>query len=399
MPTFSFTARDTAGQWHKGTEAAADLGALAGALRTRGWSLVKAQASAGAAATTSQRRRGFLSPGSLDIEIGLSMMANMLDGGLTLLSSLKTCADQARRPSMARVWDDVHDKVAGGMPFADALEAHKKVFPKLVIQMARAGESSGTLEIVLQQAADQLERKRNLMVTVMSAMMYPAFTSLVAVGVGSYLVLKIIPEISKFLTSSGKKLPAMTQALIDFSAFCNNYLLMILIVLGSLVAAVLLGYQFPPAARLIDKTWLRVPIVGKLLKLSGTTMFARGLGMLIEAGVPVLSALETAGALVKNTAISARVADARRAVLAGNPLAKQLALGNEFMPMLPRMVAVGEETGTLSSVLIKVAVFHEKQLESYVKRMTLLIEPVMTLIVGTMVGFVYLAFFMAIYSV
>jgi type IV pilus assembly protein PilC len=134
------------------------------------------------------------------------------------------------------------------------------------------------------------------------------------------------------------------------------------------------------------------------MRLAGTAMFARGLSMLLEAGVPVISALETAGGLMRNLAISGRVEQARQSVLAGNTLAKPLAAGKEFMPMLPRMIAVGEETGTMSTVLVKVANFHEQQLESYVKRMTLLIEPIMTVVVGGLVGFVYLAFFMAIYS-
>jgi type IV pilus assembly protein PilC len=121
--------------------------------------------------------------------------------------------------------------------------------------------------------------------------------------------------------------------------------------------------------------------------------------MLLEAGVPMIAALETAGGLLKNKAVVARVELTRKSVLAGQGVAKPLGAGKEFLPMLPRMVAIGEETGTLGVVLEKVAIFHEKQLEAYIKRMTLLIEPVMTVIVGGMVGFVYLAFFMAIYSI
>lgn len=191
----------------------------------------------------------------------------------------------------------------------------------------------------------------------------------------------------------------MTQALIKTSDFFRAYIIPMTICAVSGTIALVLARMFPPAARVVDRSFLRIPIVGTLLKLGGTTLFARVLGMLLEAGVPMLAALDTAGAMMKNKAIAARVTDSRRAVLAGNPLARPLGTGGEFMAMLPRMVAVGEETGTLSGVLVKVANFHEKQLEAYVKRMTLLIEPVMTVVVGGMVGFVYLAFFMAIYSI
>lgn len=398
MPNFSFTARDNAGQWHEGKQTADSAGALAAALRLKGWSLVNAKI-ADVGPVKRKRYRGILPATSYDVEMGLRMIAAMLDGGITLLSALKTATEQARRPSMANIWDDVHDRVIGRMPFAEALAIHKKVFPPLVVQLAKAGEVSGNLEVVLDQAAEQLERKRNLMITLTSALMYPAITTVMALGVGIYLMLKVIPEISQFLRANGQELPAMTQALIKTSDFFRAYIIPMTICAVSGTIALVLARMFPPAARVVDRSFLRIPIVGTLLKLGGTTLFARVLGMLLEAGVPMLAALDTAGAMMKNKAIAARVTDSRRAVLAGNPLARPLGTGGEFMAMLPRMVAVGEETGTLSGVLVKVANFHEKQLEAYVKRMTLLIEPVMTVVVGGMVGFVYLAFFMAIYSI
>ena len=402
MPNYTFTARDGSGQWHNGTLAADSASDLAGTIRARGWSLVKAEtandAEEAAPGKSRFRRRGILPATSFDVEMGLRMLSIMLDGGLTLMSSLKTCADQARRPHMAAIWDDVHDRVASGMTFAAALSRHA-VFPKLVVQLSKAGEISGTLDTVLDQAAEQLERKRNLMVTVFSAMMYPTVTTLVSFAVAAFLVIKVIPEISSSLIASGRRLPAVTQALISSSQFVNAYLPQIAIIIVASVLGLAIAYQFEPAAKVADRYMLKVPILGKLLRLSGTTIFSRGLSMLLEAGVPMIAALETAGSLMKNRALIGRVESARRSVLAGNSLTRPLAAGSEFLPMLHRMVAIGEETGTLGSVLNKVANFHEKQLESYIKRMTVLIEPVMTVVVGGMVGFVYIAFFMALYSV
>lgn len=400
MPTFTFTARDTSGKWHKGTETADNSSGLAGVLRGRGLSLVTAQASEKEGSSAKSRRGlGILPPTSLDIELGLQMIANMLDGGLTLMAALKTCADQARRVRMAKIWDDIHDQVAGGHAFAEAMARHKSRFPRLVIKLAEAGEATGNLEVVLQQAADQMERKRNLMITVVSALLYPSITTLLAIVVAVYLVTVVVPQIAGFLTSQGKHLPAMTLALIGTSDFIRSYGLTIVIVIVALIAAVVIAHFNEQGARIIDGAFLRIPIVGKILRLGSTTMFARGMGMMLEAGVPMIAALETAQGLLRNKAVVARIEGTRKAVLAGQGVARTLGAGNEFLPMLPRMVAIGEETGTLGTVLEKVAVFHEKQLESYIKRMTLLIEPVMTVIVGGMVGFVYLAFFMAIYSI
>jgi len=404
MPTFQFTARDADGRWHNGTESTATAAALSAALRQRGLSPVSVRPAARQEEeepTSRSGNRGFgiLPATSLDVEMGLRMLSNMLDGGLTLLSSLTTCADQARRIKMAKVWDSVHDRVANGASFAEAMDAHRSVFPQLVIKLTRAGEASGNLEQVLEQAADQLERNRTLMITVFSAMMYPTITTVMAIGVGAFMMIKIVPELADFLRGQGKQLPGVTLALIATSDFINKYGVPIGIIVISLVVAIVVSHQFPPGARVIDRMLLRVPVVGKILRLSATTMFARGLSMLLEAGVPVISALETAGGLVKNKAVGARVEQTRQSVLAGQSINKPLGAGTEFLPMLPRMVAVGEETGTLGVVLGKVANFHEKQLEAYVKRMTLLIEPVMTIVVGGLVGFVYLAFFMAIYAV
>jgi type IV pilus assembly protein PilC len=398
MPNYTFTARDTTGRWHKGTQVADNSSALAGNMRTRGWALVSAKAVEVESNEPAARPRGILPATELDVEMGLRMLANMLDGGLTLMSALKTCADQARRARMGNVWIEIHDRIAGGMPLAEAMARHPHLFAKLVVQLVRAGELSGNLEMVLDRAAEQLEVRRNLFVTLLSGLMYPAITILVAVSVTAFLVIKIIPEISQFLAGQEKRLPPVTAALIKVSNFLNSYLLFIGILLGAIVVALFLIRKWPQGALVMDRIILRIPLFGKIFRLAGTAMFARGLGMLLDAGVPMLAALETAGNLMKNHAIAQRVELSRQSVLKGNQLARTLGAGREFMPMLPRMVAVGEETGTLSDVLIKVANFHEKQLESLIKRMMVLIEPIMTIIVGVIVGFVYLAFFMAVYT-
>ena len=172
MPTFQFNARDTAGKWHKGSQAAESSAELAGALRAKGLSLVSAEQATKkeeAAQSRSQRGWGILPPTSLDVELGLLMLANMLDGGLTLMSALKTCADQSRRVRMAKIWDDIHDQVAGGKSFYRRPHTPQGSLSTTGDQrLAQAGEATGNLEIVLQQAADQLERKRNLLITVVS---------------------------------------------------------------------------------------------------------------------------------------------------------------------------------------------------------------------------------------
>jgi type IV pilus assembly protein PilC len=333
-----------------------------------------------------------------DTELGLRQLATMLEGGLTLTTALKTCADQARRPAMALVWNDIFTRIANGQTFAEAAAAHPRRFSTVVIQLIKAGEQSGTLPTVLEQAADQLERRRDLIFTLTSALMYPTFAVVLSIGVAMYLVVGVVPEIGELVKSQGKALPPITQALLDVSDFLTAHIGKIGVGFVLTVVALVVLHRNPATGPTFDRVLLRLPIFGKLLRLAGTAMFARGLALLLNSGVPLLDALSTAGGLLGNRAMANRTAAAREALMVGRTLAPRLLEGGEFLPMLGRMTAVGEETGALAEVLESVAKFHEKQLAGAIKTMSALIEPVVTVVVGGIVGFIYLAFFMALYS-
>jgi type IV pilus assembly protein PilC len=413
MPSFSFTARDAFGAVRTGFQSAESPAALAAELRASGLVVVDLRPEEAAAAPGAAGGPGAgagaglgdaLNPARLlpatafDVELGLRMLASMLRSGLTLLSALRTAADQARRPRMAAVWYDVRDRVEAGMSFGEALARHPRRFPDLVVQLVRAGEQSGTLAVVLERAAEQLERRRNLRTTLLSARMYPAIVVVMALGVAAFMVFKVIPILQKFLTGRGKKLPAITQALVDVSTWLQDHVASLGVGIGAAVVALVVLHRFPPTGRVMDGMLLRTPLLGTLFRLAGTAMFARGLGLLIENGVTLIDALSTARGLLGNRVQSARIESTRNSVIAGGALAPPLLEGRAFMPMLGRMVAVGEEAGTLGMVLAEVARFHEDQLAGWVRRLSVLVEPVITLVVGGIVGFVYIAFFVALFS-
>jgi type IV pilus assembly protein PilC len=228
--------------------------------------------------------------------------------------------------------------------------------------------------------------------------MYPAIVVVMALGVAAFMVFKVIPILQKFLTGRGKKLPAITQALVDVSTWLQDHVASLGIGIGAAVVALVVLHRFPPTGRVMDGMLLRTPLLGTLFRLAGTAMFARGLGLLIENGVTLIDALSTARGLLGNRVQSARIESTRNSVIAGGALAPPLLEGRAFMPMLGRMVAVGEEAGTLGMVLAEVARFHEDQLAGWVRRLSVLVEPVITLVVGGIVGFVYIAFFVALFS-
>jgi type IV pilus assembly protein PilC len=403
MPEFSFEARDSSGRPQSGVLAADNVSRLAAQLRGRGW-IVMEISSAGSQTAGVGRLLAAASPMQwlpatrLDVEFGMQQLATMLRSGLTLLSALRTAAEQARRPRMARVWTLVAERIEGGSTFADALAVHGGLFPPMVVQLVRVGEESGTLDNVMKRAAMHLERSRMVKTTLLTSLMYPAFVLLAALGVTAFMVFSLIPKLQKFLAGRGKKLPQMSQMLLDGTNWINANATSILAVMLAILVSVVIVYRLPWGRARIDHGCLRVPIIGGVLRLAGTATVARGLSILLDSGITLLSALQTVRGLLSNRAMQARLETARGAVIEGSTLADPLIKGREFTPMLGRMTAVGEATGTLGMVLEEVADFHESQLAAAVRRLSALVEPATIIVVGGIVGFVYIAFFMALLS-
>ena len=395
MPNYRYTTRDAKGASQSGTLTAGSVEALTAELRGRGLLVVEVEAVRGSGWGGSTS--GWLPATSFDAETGLQQLATMLHSGLSLLGALRTVAEQARRARAMAVWADVADRIEQGASFATALAAHPRVFSEHVVQLVRVGESSGNLDAALRSAADHLERVRQMRLTVFNALMYPAIVAVMAAGVTGFLVIGVIPKLEKYLGGRGRTLPAITQNLLDVVAWLQQWAAQLGLLAGALVAALLLIHRWPPGRLVLDRWLLRLPVIGRVLRLAGTATLARSLSVLVESGVTLLDSLRTVGRLLGNRALAARIESARESVLGGGTLASALA-GAEFMPMLPRMVAVGESAGTLVPVLEEVAAFHEAQLVAAIRRMSLLIEPVVILVVGGIVGFVYIAFFVALFS-
>jgi type IV pilus assembly protein PilC len=400
MPTFTFTARDPAGRPQAGQQEAASAAALVNSLRERGWLVLDvkpAVADAGPDWLALLNPFAWLPPRSIDVEVSLQQIAVMLRSGITLLAALKTVAEQTGRASMRRIWENIAERIQEGSSFGDAAASHG-CFSHLVVQLIRVGEQTGTLEPVLTRAAEALERRRNLRTSLLTALMYPAIVFFAAIGVTVFMIVGVIPKLRVFLAALGRKLPPMTQFLIDLSDAVQLYYVQGLIVFGAIVALLVAVYLWPPGRLFLDRWLLRLPVIGRLFRLAATVQFARSLGSLIHSGITLVEALRTVEGLFRNRYVSGQVAAARNAVLRGGSLAPPLAVHDAFMPMLARMVAVGETAGTLDDVLEEVARFHESQLQSAIRQFSAIIEPVIVVVVGAIVGFVYIAFFMALFA-
>lgn len=335
---------------------------------------------------------------SLDTELGLRQTASMLRSGVSVLVALKTVALQSNGPRTASVWLDLEARIRKGGNLSDAMNRHPSVFGDYVTQLIRVGEHSGEMDLSMSRAADHLELHRDVRMMVVNALIYPCIATLMAVGVSVYLVAVVIPKISTFLESSGAKLPAVTQSLIDFSAWLRLNGLSVLALLAGCILAWFALRRNPSGREVQDVLLLRIPAVGRILRLSQTAIFARGMGLLIDSGVTLLDALTTVEKLLGNRRFSRRIREARQDVMRGESLSGALEKAREFFPLLIRMTAVAETTGTLGPTLDEVARFHEKLLVVTIKRFSLLIEPLVIIVTGMIVGFVYVAFFMALFS-
>jgi type IV pilus assembly protein PilC len=400
MPSFIFKARDRGGRTQQGALAADSAGAAVNRLRERGWLVLDVRAAAARSGGISLRGlvpHNWLPPRSVDVELSLRQEAVMLRSGITLLAALTMVAEQSSRARMGRIWSDVAARIQEGASLADAMSHHSR-FSSMVVQLVRVGEQTGHLEPVLTRAADALEGRRRMRFSVLTALAYPAIVLFAAIGVTAFMVLNVIPKLEKFLSAIGRKLPAVTQLLLDISRTVDACIVPVLA--GALVLAVALValYLWPPGRMRIDRWLLRVPLLGTLFRLSGTVSFASGLAVLLQSGITLLEGLRTAERLQRNRQLAAQVAAARDVIMHGGTLAVPLSAPRGFMPMLSRMVTVGESAGTLDEVLLEVAKFYESQLQGAIRSLSVIIEPLIIIVVGSIVGFVYISFFMALFA-
>ena len=400
MPLFTYTARDQYNRPQSGVREAPTLMSLAESLRAQGWLVltIEAAAAEGAGLAAALDPRLLLRVRSVDVELALQQVAVMLRSGLTLLNALRIAAKNSDRRRLRRILLRVAEHIEEGSAFADALAEHA-VFSRFVVQLVRVGEATGHLDVVLSRSAEMLERRRALRTQVLTALGYPTVTLLGAIGVAVFMVVSVIPKLAEFLKGMGRRLPPSTQSLVDFSQWMQIHGIMVGALTLTAAGSVVLVYLTPAGRRVVDAFLLRLPIIGKVLRVAGTALFARAFGTLIGSGVTVLEALRTAEDLGHNHHLSRIVAAAREQVFHGEGLAGTLGRRYGFMPMLSHMVAVGEASGTLDNVLDEVARFHETQLALIIKRLTALMEPAITVVVGGVVGYVYISFFLAMYSV
>lgn len=396
MTSFAYTAVSDSGETVEGRLQAESAEELRWSLMERGLQPQTVR-EAGPADSDGFSVAHIISAKSIHIELSLRQIAVMLRSGITLLSSIEAVIDQPPSRSSKRVYEEVRRSLENGESFASALAEHK-CFPDGVVAMIAMGEESGNLETVMDRAATSMEQKRRSRNATLTAMFYPTFTFLFAVGICVYMVVGVIPPMKKALEAMGRPLPPITKSLLDIGDFFAKWGVMMSMGLVIAIIAFIFIFLWPPGRLAIDRVLLRIPLIGTILRTGATALFSRSMGTLLDSGIALVEGLRIVGTIHGNRHLRVVLESARRRILEGGGLAESLSYPHAYTPMMLKMVSVGETSGNLEETLEHVADFHEDRLQALIKRLSAMLEPMVVIFVGVVVGYVYFAFFMGLYG-
>jgi type IV pilus assembly protein PilC len=418
MPNFTYVALDARGQQVTGVIEAASQNEAVGALRQAGYfpksvdvetkaSKAKAAKAVSAKAPGAPAAKGSFSLFKRQTIKGKTLMiftrqlATLIDAGLPLLRSLTVLAKQEKDVVLRSTIAQLAESVQGGSTFSDSLSVHPKIFNKLYVNMVKAGELGGVLELVLLRLAEFQEKAQKIKNKVVSAMFYPLIVLFIAIVILAFLLVFIVPKFQAIFADmlNGKPLPALTQFVIGASDLVKNNILLLIGAGIVIVVAYKLVARTAKGMVAIDTIKLRAPLFGDLTRKSAISRFSRTLGTLVTSGVPILQALTITRETAGNVIIADAITKVHDAVKEGESIVAPLEASGVFPPMVISMIDVGEETGQLPEMLLKVADVYDDEVDNAVQGLTSLLEPIMIVFLAVVVGTIVVALFLPLISI
>ena len=425
MATFQYIAKDSAGNETRGTVEAGDRNSAIASVRAMGLlptALGEVKGSAAPAPAKSAPKGAKAAPkakggGGLkkDIKINLKMpkflrrriktkiltqftrqLATLVNAGLPLMRGIEVLKRQMKDPQMQEALAGISDNIAAGGTFSESLTAYPKIFDKLYINMVKAGEAGGVLEVVLGRLAEFAEKSERIKNKVKGAMIYPCVVLVAAVGITWFLLVMVIPKFKQVFNDmlGGQALPQITELVIQASEFMQNNGLQI----GAAVVALIILFKVvaktEKGAYLLDVAKLKMPVTGTLTQRSAVSKFTRTLGTLLSSGVPILQSLMITRDTTGNRVLTNAIQNVHDAVKEGEPMTQPLSQCKVFPPMVVSMVEVGEETGALADMLTRIANTYDDEVDNAVAGMTAAIEPALIIVLAVVVGTIVVAMFM-----
>ena len=349
-------------------------------------------------------------PSDLNIRIGTGIkkihisrftrqFATMIGAGLPMVQCLDILAEQMEAPEMRKIVSEVKESVQSGTTLSEAMRKHKKVFDDLYVNMVEAGEVGGALDTILVRLANYREKADALARKVKGALVYPVVVSIVAIGVTIAMLKFIVPVFAKMFSDLGAELPEPTLIILGLSDFINDYFWFMILGVLALVAAVKLYGRTSKGRLNLDKLKLMLPAVGNLIRKSSVARFSRTLGTLISSGVSILDALDTTARTAGNRVVHDAIKKATVSIAEGDTITGPLKESGVFPPMVIQMISVGEKTGGLDEMLNKISDFYDEEVDAAVTALTSMIEPVVIVVMGAVIGGILIAMYLPMFDV
>jgi general secretion pathway protein F len=333
-----------------------------------------------------------------DLALMTRQLSTLVGAGLPLVDCLTALIEQVDGARLKRILSQVREKVVEGSTLADSLKAHPRVFSDLYVNMVRAGEASGALDVVLLRLADYTERSAQLRQKVRSALTYPSLMAVVGGGILLFLLSYVVPKITRIFAETHQELPTMTVVLLAISGFAQSYWWLIVGMVVFTVVGVRVSMRTPAGRLRFDRIVLRLPYAGKLIKKVALARFARTLSTLLEGGIPLLQALDIVKNIVNNLVLRNAIEDGRNSIREGQSVAEPLRKSGVFPPLVVHMIAVGERSGELEAMLGKAADAYDSEVEASVSALSSIMEPMIIIFMGGVVMFMVFAIMVPIFE-
>ena len=416
MPNFKYTALDQNGVEKTGIISADNKMAAMEMVRAQGLLLRECEEAAKGARPTAakeskkgkgkkQAKSKGKAGGSItqkELMVFTRQLATLIDAGLPLLQSLNVLSKQEPNANLRATITALGDSVQGGSTFSEALSTYPKMFNRLFVNMVKAGEIGGVLEVVLRRLAEYQEKANKLRGKIVSAMVYPLIIMVIAVGILVFLMLVIVPKFKEMFEGQNMELPALSQFVFNFSDNCMHdglipfvpNAVVFLVALFLAIVGLTFWKRTPKGARVVDAFVLKIPKIGHLNKVNAVARFSRTFGTLVSSGVPILQALVITRDTAGNVIVADAVTKIHESVREGESIVTPMSTCPIFPPMMISMVDVGEETGQLPDMLMKVAEVYDEEVDNSVTALTAMLEPLMIVFLAVVVGGIVLAMFM-----
>ena len=400
MAVFAYTAKTADGKKVENVIRAADRGAAQAELKKKNLTVATLVEQKGGKKSSSLFGPPRPRVKTKDIAVMTRQLSTMISAGIPLLESLEILHEQASDPGFKLALDKIIERVRAGSDFSTALSEHPRLFTKIYVNMIKAGEASGQLDVILQRLADYMEAAEDLKREIKAAMTYPVISLVLILSITIGLVVGIVPKFKTIFDQLGMNdLPAPTQMLLTISDQLRNNYIMVMAVTIAVIVAFVMYIRTKPGMRQWHWFLLHAPVFGPLFRKVAISRFSRTFATLIQSGVPMLGALDIVAATAGNVLVEEAVLKAKDAVSKGETLGDPLTATRVFPPMVTRMISIGEKTGALEKLLMKIAEFYDGEVRATVKALTSLIEPLLIATMGFIVGFIVLSIFLPIIKI